>query len=178
MLRRAPTSRTVGLFVIFVTAVIIGNVLPYLDWLTESLAAKLAEKPIGETVALRGDFELTSDHGLLSPSTASAVAMAARWFDAGPLKVYAQGGPDQSYVSVLATFAGGQTALLVSGLLRDGAAPSARLLVIGNHGTMNFQDRPGNDTLAVDLAPTEGNDVQRIAARIEQSLRAGKPVAA
>ena len=53
--------------------------------------------------------------------------------------------------------------------------PSVTVLLIGNHGTMQFTDRPGSDGLAVDLRPPNSPDQQRLAALIEDSLKKGAP---
>ena len=151
----------------------------YIDWLTESLRAKLAEQAVGEPVALRGYFQIADDHGLLISTLAAAVAMAETWFDSRGPTVYAQGGVEQGSISVLATFPNGRTAVLSSDLVResagDGEGPSVTLLLIGNHGTMQFNDRPGSDGLAVDLGVSNNADQERIVAVIEDSLRSGGP---
>ena len=155
--------------------------LPYLDWLEEVLAGKLAAKPIGEPIALRAHVRLTSDHGLLIPTLAATVKVVSRWFGQSPPKLYAQGGAEQGHVSVLATFAGGQTALVGSELIRDAETPltseaSVRLLLVGNRGTMEFADTPGADTLPVDLAVSSDPQTQTLVRAIEQSLKEGGPV--
>ncbi len=157
--------------------------LPYLDWLEEALAGKLAAKPVGEPVALRAHVRLTSDHGLLIPTLAATVKIVSRWFSQGRPKLYTQGGPEQGHVSVLATFAGGQTALVGTELIRDAEAPgtgeaAVRILLVGNHGTMEFVDTPGADTLPVDLAVSTDPEAQALARAIGQSLSEHKPVAA
>ena len=148
----------------------------YLDWLTESLRAKLAEEAVGEPVALRGYLQVAEDHGLLIPTLAAAVVMAETWFGSRGPTVYAQGGAEQGSVSVLATFPNGRTAVLSSDLARGVAeGPSVTLLLVGNHGTMQFTDRPGSDGLAVDLGVPSNADQERVATLIEESLRIGGP---
>ena len=154
--------------------------MTYLDWLEQTLATKLASEAIGEPVALRAYLQLTSDHGLLTPTAAAAVALAQRWFGTSPLSLYAQGGAEHGYVSVLATFAKGQTAVISSDLVRDGAepcgeSPAATLVLLGNHGSMQFTDTPGSDGLPVDLAPPQGGPQQQLLRLIQESLREGKP---
>jgi hypothetical protein len=156
------------------------SAVTYLDWLEQTLATKLASKPVGEPVALRAYLQLTSDHGLLAPTAAAAVALAQRWFGAPPLSLYAQGGAEDGYVSVLATFTKGQTALISSDLVRGGAepcgeSPKATLVLLGNHGSMQFSDSPGSDGLPADLAPPRGAPQQQILRLIQESLREGKP---
>ena len=150
--------------------------MAYFDWLTESLRAKLDEEAVGQAVALRGYFQMAEDHGLLIPVLASAVAMAETWFATREPTLYAQGGVRQGSVSVLAAFPNGRTAVLSSDLARGPSEkPAVTLLLIGNHGSMQFADQPGNDGLAVDLGPSHHPRRQRIAELIEESLRKGAP---
>ena len=160
--------------------------MAYLTWLAESVRLKLQAKAIGEPVALRGHFELSGDHGLLTPTTATGVSLAVGWFESNELSLYAQGGASQGYVNVLARFDGGQTALLGSALTQTSdiaRPPSVMLLLVGNLGTMRFEDEPGrfedepgDNTLDAGLAPVRGEQQGRIEAAIAQSLRLGEPV--
>ncbi len=156
------------------------SAVAYLDWLEQTLRTKLTSNPIGEPVALRAYLQLTSDHGLLTPTAAAAVVMAQRWFGAPPLSLYAQGGADLGYVSILAKFAKGQTALISSDLVRSSAEPraefpAATLLLIGNHGSMQFSDSPGSDGLPVDLTPPNNAPQRHLLRLIQESLREGRP---
>ena len=156
------------------------SAVAYLDWLEQTLRTKLASNPIGEPVALRAYLQLTSDHGLLTPTAAAAVVMAQRWFGAPPLSLYAQGGADLGYVSILAKFAKGQTALISSDLVRSSAEPraefpTATVVLIGNHGSMQFSDSPGSDGLPVDLTPPNNAPQRQLLRLIQESLREGRP---
>ena len=156
------------------------SAVAYLDWLEQTLRTKLTGNPIGEPVALRAYLQLTSDHGLLTPTAAAGVVLAQRWFGASPLSIYAQGGAEFGYVSILAKFAQGQTALISSDLVRSGAepcgeSPTATLVLIGNHGSMQFSDSPGSDGLPVDLTPPNNAPQRQLLRLIEESLREGKP---
>ena len=160
--------------------------MAYLTWLAESVRLKLEAKAIGEPVALRAHFELSGDHGLLTPTTATGVSLAVEWFESNELSLYAQGGASQGYVNVLARFDGGQTALLGAALTQTSdmaRPPSVMLLLVGNLGTIRFEDEPGRfedepggDTLDAGLAPARGEQQGRIEAAIAQSLRLGEPV--
>lgn len=153
--------------------------MPYLKWLEESLTAELAGKPIGEPVALRAYLELSGDHGHLVPTAAAAAAIAGRWFGDGLPTVYAQGGANQGYISITAGYPGGQTALIVVESHRADTAepPAARLLLIGNKGTIEFADSPGSDLRPIDLSPPFGPSEDALADAISRSLRLRGPVA-
>ena len=157
--------------------------MPYLSWLEKALAAKLAEQPIGTPVALRAYLQLTSDHGLLVAHAAGMTALAERWFGANVASIYSQGSAESGYLSLLVQFAAGQTALVVSELVRparDGAGerPFTKLLVVGNHGTIEFEDAPGSDGLPVDVASPDGPREREISREVERSLRSGQPAVA
>ena len=150
----------------------------YLKWIEQSLAAKLSEQPIGEPVALRMYLELSGDHGHLVPTAGVAAAIASRWFGTGLPTVYAQGGADQGYVSITASYPGGQTALIVAESRRGDSAglPSARLLLIGNRGTVEFVDSPDARTRVIDLSPPSGREEDALSQAIGRSLRSRAPV--
>ena len=157
--------------------------MPYLTWLEDALAAKLAEQPIGTPVALRAYLQLGSDHGLLISQVAGMAALAERWLGSKATSFYSQGSAESGYVSLLVQFAAGETALVVSELVRparDGAdeRPFVKLLVVGNHGTIEFEDAPGSDGLPVDVAPPDGPRERELSREVERSLRSGQPAAA
>ena len=154
--------------------------MSYLKWLEDSLADKLREQPVGVPVALRAYLELSDDHGHLVPTAGVLTAAAAGWFGAGLPNVYALGGAAQGYVSVTASYPGGQTAVIVVESLRGAAGeqPNVRLLLIGNHGTMEFADTPGSDTRTVDLDPPANTEAGALSRAIERSLQSQTPIAA
>ena len=157
------------------------DTLVYVEWLEKAVERKLADNSIGLPVALRAQLNLSSDHGLLAPSLAGLASAAQRWFASKALTVYAQGGAELEYVSLLVKFSGGQTALLSSEVVRGDGGPGAEgpnvlLLVVGNHGTMQFTDNPRSDGRAVDIGPPGGAEAQQLARAIEASLVKGRPV--
>ena len=160
------------------TFIIVGA-LAYVEWLEKAVQRKLADDSIGLPVVLRAELNLISDHGLLISSLARIASAAERWFASKPLTVYAQGGAELEYVSLLVKFSGGQTALLSSEVVRGDGGPGAEgpnvlLLVVGNHGTMEFRDNPGADGRAADMEPAGGAETQKLARAIEESLRLGR----
>ena len=152
----------------------------YVEWLEKAVERKLADKSIGLPVALRAQLNLSSDHGLLVPSLAGLASTAERWLGSKPLTVYAQGGAEAEYVSLLVKFSGGQTAVLSSEVVRGDGGPGAEgpnvlLLIVGNHGTMQFTDHPGRDGRPVDIEPPGEPRARKLARAIEESLRKGQP---
>ena len=154
--------------------------MPYLSWLEDALARKTAEQAIGTPVALRAYLQLVSDHGLLVSQAAGMTALAERWFGGKATSVYSQGSAETGYISSLIQFAAGETALVVSELVRparDGAGerPLVKLLIVGNHGTIEFEETPGQDGLPVDVALPDGPRERELAREVERSLRSGQP---
>lgn len=115
--------------------------MSYLDWLEKSLLAAVAGQRIGQVVSVRAIFQITADHGLLVPLAAQAVETASRWLASPAARIYAQGGVREGFVTVLAEFGGGKTAVVtVEGLRQE--APLALVLLIANHGTLRWDDAP------------------------------------
>jgi hypothetical protein len=134
--------------------------------LARAVSQAIASGRIGTPVALRGHFHLSADHGTLLPALEAALGAAAAWFTSAPVRIYATGGARYGEITALAEYAGGQTALVSAGVLRD-PLPRADVLLIGNHGTLRFQE-------PVALAAEQGHAGLRRA--IEQSLASGAPV--
>ncbi len=158
------------------------DTLAYVEWLEKAVERKLADHAIGSPVALRAQLNLSSDHGLPAAMLAGLVSAAERWFAGKPLSVYAQGGAELEYVSLLVKFSGGQTALLSSEVVRGdrgtgGEGPNVLLLIVGNHGTMQFTDHPGSAGRAVEIGLAGGAETKKLARAIEESLGKGRPVA-
>jgi predicted dehydrogenase len=134
--------------------------------LARAVQQAVASGRIGTPVALRAHFHLSADHGTLLAALEAALTAAATWFASTPARVYAAGGARHGEITALAEYAGGQTALVSVGVLRD-SLPRTDILLIGNHGTLRFQE-------PVALEAEAGHPGLRRA--IEQSLAAGAPV--
>jgi hypothetical protein len=142
----------------------------YLAWLEAAAGAQLARGAVGKVVFVRAFLQITADHGLLAPVAAAQVETAARWAGSEVARVYTQGGERRGFVSVLAELADGQTAL-VSAELTHGADASAELLIVGQRGTLRFQDQPEPERL-LELAPAAG---RALAGALARSLQSGRP---
>jgi hypothetical protein len=142
----------------------------YLDVMSESLAAKLARGEVGRPVALRLYLQLSSDHGLILPHCAAGTRLAEQLFGARADILHAQGGVASGYVSVLARCGAG-TALIHSEVAWP-KAPAAylRLLLVGESGSIEFEDSPGDLGRSADLAAPDWAGLQQIAERIQGAL--------
>lgn len=146
--------------------------MKYLAWLEETLGAKLRAGAIGKPVFVRANLQLIADHGHLIPLAASALDTAAKWIGSPVRRVYAQGGTRQGFVSLLVEFASGQSALLAAELTQQAPA-EAELLVVGQHGTLRFDDFP--EPLQLGNTPPAGG---RWVSLIESSLASGEAAVA
>ena len=113
--------------------------MKYLAWLDKTLAAKLKEQPIGRPVFLRAFMQLTADHGRLREVAGEALVLAASWMGDTVVETVWQGDAKQGYVSAMARFRSGQTAL-ISSELTHGEEPAVQLLLMGQHGSLRFED--------------------------------------
>jgi len=141
--------------------------MTYLQWLDQTIAARVQSGALGTAVFARVDLELSADHGLLAPIAAAAVASAVRWLGGSARSLYAQGGVRQGMISVLVVTSSGATAL-ISAAPSYGEA-SAHVLVTGQHGTLRWDDLPDPALLAA--RPETAGPWQ---AWIENSLSAGR----
>ena len=137
--------------------------MAYFPWLAKAVKSALSQNRIGTPVALRASFHLTPDHGRLLPILAEAVTTASGWFAGEPTRIYALGGIQTGEITVMVEFARGETALVSTAVLRI-PVPLADLLLIGNRGTLRFEDAP-----AAGINP-------KLLKAIEQSLAARSPV--
>ena len=112
----------------------------YLKWLEKTVEEKLAADAIGRPLFVRLVLALTSDHGLLEQMLADAGELSGRWLRSKSLRVDRLGEAREGYLSALVEYGGGQTALLAAEVVRGEA--EARVLVVGQHGTLRFDDFP------------------------------------
>lgn len=123
--------------------------MKYLGWLSDAIGAKLNARAIGKPVFLRANLQLSADHGLLLPLAAELVETAGRWLGAPVSTVYAQGGVRWGFISLLLQCESGESALIAIETTH-GAQPEAQVLVVGQHGTLRFDDFP--EPLQIDSA--------------------------
>lgn len=145
-----------------------GEDVHYLTWLEPVIGSRVTPESIGNVVFVRANLELTADHGLLTAVAAAGLGNAARWIQAEPSSVYAQGGVKEGYVSLLAEFANGASALISAEAAHG--EPSAQLLLVGQRGTLRYDDYPQAGQLK-DRPLARAEWVRWI----ERSLRLGAP---
>lgn len=141
--------------------------MAYLTGLRGAVQDALTAKRIGSPVSLRALLLVSPDHGLLLPTLAEILTVCTQWFSAPPARLYALGGVRDGVITALAEFPAGQTALVTAATLHD-PTPLADLLVIGNRGTLRYQDHPES------FAP--GPADPKLSRALERSLALGTPV--
>jgi hypothetical protein len=115
--------------------------MPYLEWLEQTVRDRIRSGAIGRPVFARLHLELTADHGLLLPYAAAGLDMVTQWLGSSVHRVYAQGGVRQGFISLLVEYGRGQTAFVDAAVNAAGEG-EARLLLVGQHGTLRFDDLP------------------------------------
>ena len=113
----------------------------YLNWLDKAVGAKLAEGAVGKVVFVRAHFQWTADHGVLQPVLDAGLAIVGGWVGSSIRKQDLQGSAGAGFLNTLVDFDGGQTALVASEVTLGGE-PQTQVLVVGQNGTVRFDDYP------------------------------------
>lgn len=114
----------------------------------QGVARVIADGRIGRPVAARLHAFLSADHGELAQRAADALDLASLWLGDKPVRVEARGSIAEGQFALLAEYANGQNALVVTHLLRDGE-PHVDFSVFGTHGTMEHDGDSGDAAAAV-----------------------------
>ena len=114
----------------------------YLTWLEQSVTARLTE--VAPVVFVRAHLQWTADAGRLEAISEAGCAMAGRWVNAKPARRDAMRGGG---LQVLLEFERGQTAMVSSELALN-VEPQTQILIVGQHGTVRFDDFPEPEWLA------------------------------
>lgn len=112
----------------------------YLDWIDKTVSARLQTGAIGKPVFVRMFLQLGADHGVLEPLLGAAVRPVSKWMGAGTARLRVQGSARSGYLSGHFEMADGQSALISVEAVPG--EPSLQLLVVGQHGTLKFDDYP------------------------------------
>jgi hypothetical protein len=141
-----------------------------LDALTRSIDAALKTEQIGTPVAARVVVHQDADHGLVERLAARALEAAAGWLESRPERLAALGGVERGQISLLARFAGGQSAL-VSVSARGSGSPLMEAVVWGNRGTVSWEESAGfRDVEPEDGEPPLSKEATRLLAMIREAL--------
>ena len=133
----------------------------------ETVGAALRSGRIGTPVAVRIVAHQSADHGSLERAAAAALAAATRWLDSPLERLTALGDVRSGQISVLAQYAGGQTALVSAGS-RGVGQPVVEILVTGNRGVLSWE---GQQPAVVDNQQGEPSELSDEAARLLERIR-------
>lgn len=98
----------------------------------------IAQGRIGRPVAVRLHAFVSPDHGQLVPSTAEALAMVAKWFEADLVLLEARGAVESGHIVALAQFEAGQTALVSGTCLFEGPS-RLDFILLGSQGSVRHE---------------------------------------
>jgi hypothetical protein len=143
--------------------------MPYLEWLEQTVHDRIRSGSIGRPVFARLHLELSADHGLLMPYAAAGLEVVTQWLGSSVDRVYARGGVRQGFISLMVEFGQGQTAFVDAAVNAAGEG-EARLLLVGQRGTLRLDDLPEPDQIRGQ--PVRGG---HWIAEMERSLAEGRP---
>ena len=115
--------------------------MTYLEDLSRWLSQEAVRRRMGRPVAARASFALPFAPDAAPGLLAAVAASAETWMGAVPKRAYALGSARLGQLTALIEFATGETALLGVEPCRE-ASPAVHVLLIGNHGTVEWSDAP------------------------------------
>ena len=143
----------------------------YWTWLDQTIAERLNGGAIGRPVFLRATLQLTHDHGLLTPVLAGAVTTAAGWMNAGVTRLFVRGSVRDGGLSAMVEFSNGQSALISSHALLE-PQPSVGVLILGQNGSVKFDDLPEPSQLGPGAPPS----TPALRNAVERAIATGQPI--
>ncbi|MBM3739289.1 MAG: hypothetical protein FJW39_26250 [Acidobacteria bacterium] len=117
----------------------------YFKWLEPTIADKLNQQPAGAPVFVRMFLQLSPDHGLLRSTLAAALGMSSKWLGAAQVRIEERGGAREGFLTAMAEYAGGQSALVT--VEAASGDPTVSILVMGQQGSLKFDDYPEPEVL-------------------------------
>ncbi|MBW3595914.1 MAG: Gfo/Idh/MocA family oxidoreductase [Planctomycetes bacterium] len=127
------------------------------DALTQSIDEAIGTGQIGTPVAARIVVHHDADHGLLERLAARSLEAASSWLRSRPESVAALGGAERGQITLLARFAGGQSAVAAVSS-RTRGAPLMEAVVWGNRGTASWEEGAGFRDVERDRSEPELSD--------------------
>ena len=143
-----------------------------MELLKRSVQSVLEKERIGSPVFLRCVLHVAGDAANLLSLAAEITALANGWMPASPERVYAQGDPAATQVTVMVHYVGGQMALL--SVNRVTAETAIDVMLVGNRGVI-YHETPIGRHYQGAVVPTLA-DAGELADAIERSLESGQPI--
>ena len=143
-----------------------------MELLKKSVQSVLEKERIGSPVFLRCVLHIANaGENLLSP-VAEIAALANEWFPSSPARVYAQGDTQETQVTIMIHYVGGQMALL--SVNRVAMQTAIDIMLVGNKGVIYHETPIGRHY--ANAVPPELDNTGELAAAIAQSLESGQPI--
>src|SRR2546423_5993042 len=135
----------------------------------ETVQTALKAKRIGTPVFARIVAHTVEDHGRIEPVLATALEASAAWMGESIIRVAALGSVASGQITLLASFARGQTALISAGT-RATSPALIEMTVIGNRGTITWEPATCEALAAKEPDPDLTGDARRLLRAVRQSL--------
>jgi len=143
-----------------------------MELLKKSVQSVIEKERIGSPVFLRCVLQVASETASLLEPTAEIAALANGWMSSQPERVYAQGNPTATQVTVMVQYADGQMALL--SVNRVDIETAIDIMLVGNKGVIYHETPLGRHYLSAP-ALVLGN-IGELTAAIAQALESGQPI--
>ena len=143
-----------------------------MELLKKSVQSVLEKERIGSPVFLRCVLHVADDAPNLLSSVSEMAALANEWMPSPPGRVYAQGDPDATQVTVMVHYVGGQMALL--SVNRVEVETAIDIMLVGNQGVI-YHETPVGRHYRNAISPQLGATGELTEA-IAQSLESGQPI--
>ncbi len=143
-----------------------------MELLKKSVQSVLEKDRIGSPVFLRCVLHLADESADLLSSIGVVTALTNEWIPSPPERVYAQGHVDNTQVTVMVHYVGGQMALL--SVDKDDIETAIDIMLVGNKGVIYHETPIGRHYQ--NAIPPELDGTGELTAAIAQSLESGQPV--
>lgn len=143
-----------------------------MELLKNSVQSVIEKNRIGSPVFLRCVLQVANETTSLLEPAAEIAALANGWMPSQPERVYAQGHPATTQVTVMVQYAEGQMALL--SINRVDIETAIDIMLVGNKGVIYHETPIGRHYMSV-TPPVLGNTGDLTAA-IAQALESSQPI--
>ena len=142
--------------------------------LSTSIRGELSAGRVGRPVSLRAYVEISSDHGRLREVLAQLGVKAMDWLGDTPRRVMVLGAEPAEHLCALFEGTDGATALVTTSVQRR-ATPRVDLLILGDRGTLRFNNAANELAVDITVEPTGSPSHNQVLGAIESSLRQRTP---
>ncbi|MCZ6679706.1 MAG: hypothetical protein O7E52_20950 [Candidatus Poribacteria bacterium] len=142
--------------------------------LQQSVQSVIDEGRIGSPVFLRCMVQAPIEAGNAVNGIAALTALANTWMPSALEQVYALDSADETQVTAMVQYAGGQTAILSLNRIASTQEPSVDLVLVGNKGVIYHETPAGQHRLM--RAPIVLSGGESLVNLIHQAIKTKQPV--